>query len=221
MICYKLREQLSDIDHVLDPRQLVSFLLKQISTELTPSPADKFAAELDTFTKCILSEAEAMNTTSFNVLEIQAGESISKSIEDWATFTEHNFFSLQLRERSPAQIRRRFRSFPSKLLISCPRYFKDAEWVVQEVAQKFHVEDEIDLSWLKSDGDVFQPTMELGEENETGPVCDEIRMLFEMGFSQKLARKALDRAGWDVEGAAEWLLMNPEQVLSNFSAQRK
>ncbi|CBY12040.1 unnamed protein product [Oikopleura dioica] len=213
MICHKLQMQLTDIDQVLDPVQLVSFLLKLISTELNPSPADKFAAELDTFTKCILSDAEAMNTTNSSVVEIQAGESISKALEDWATFTEHNFFSPQLRERSPAQIRRRFRSFPSKLLISCPRYFKDTEWVVKEVAQKLIVEDELDLSWLKSDGEIFQPTMELGEESENGPVCDEIRMLFEMGFSQKLARKALDRASWDVEGAAEWLLMNPEQEI--------
>ena len=83
--------------------------------------------------------------------------------------------------------------------------------MVEEVPQKLHVEDLLDLSWLKSDGEVFQPTMELGEDNEIGPVCEEIRMLCDMGFSQKRARKALDRSGWDVEGAAEWLLINPEE----------
>ena len=91
MLIHRLHPTLPDIDHVLDPTLLVSSLLKLISTELTPSPAEKFTGQLDTFTKCIISEAEALTTTSSNVLEIEAEESISKSIQEWANFTGKRF----------------------------------------------------------------------------------------------------------------------------------
>ena len=87
MISHCLQTVLPDMDLVLDPVLVVSSLLKLVSTKVNPSPAGKFAGELDTFTKCILSEAEAMSTTASNVLEIQINESISKAIEEWATFT--------------------------------------------------------------------------------------------------------------------------------------
>ena len=40
-----------------------------------------------------------------------------------------------------------------------------------------------------------------------------VRILVEMGFSEKLARKALDRTAWDVEAAADWCCMHMDEEL--------
>ena len=54
-----------------------------------------------------------------------------------------------------------------------------------------------------------ESTMQVEHDNlaPTGTV----RILVEMGFSEKLARRALDRTAWDVEAAADWCCMHLDE----------
>ena len=71
--------------------------------------------------------------------------------------------------------------------------------------QPMAVEDEIDLTWMTSDARDLEVNMSLDEKDKE-PMTGEVKILCEMGFSQSMARKALDRTRWDVEAAAEWCI---------------
>ena len=73
-----------------------------------------------------------------------------------------------------------------------------------------NVEDEIDLSWLKLNEEIKS---DMDIDHGAPPATGTVKILIEMGFSEKLARKALDRTAWDIEAAAEWCCMHLDEPI--------
>ena len=157
---------------------------------------------MDIITNCVVTEGCAVNCEPVLTMRTDPAPHLMKSIEDWSNRTLPNFFSPILQERSPGVEKRRFSEFPSRLLIAPNRLFRNADWVIEEFSQPMAVEDEIDLTWMTSDSCDLEVNMNLDEKDKE-PMTGEVKMLCEMGFSQSMARKALDRTRWDVEAAAE------------------
>jgi len=139
------------------------------------------------------------------IFRVPLKQNLTQALETWGNESIERFFSPILQEESPATRSRRFKVFPNKLLIAPERYYKNSDWITEEYPVAMNVEDEIDLSWLKMSEDI-KSDMEI--DHGAPPATGTVKILIEMGFSEKLARKALDRTAWDIEAAAEWCCMH-------------
>ena len=166
MIFNTLGCEIANLERTHAPPDLVEELLRLIERKIIPTPSDKFKATLDKITTCIMSEGCAVNSTDMFVMRTQVAPHLMKAIEDWSSKTLDNFFSPRLQERSPGLERKRFRTFPSKLLIAPNRLFRNADWVIEEYPEAMAVEDELDLSWLSAEADEVEPNMELNESDQ-------------------------------------------------------
>ena len=139
-------------------------------------------------------------------------QNLTQALEFWGNESIERFFSPILQEESPATRSRRLKVFPNKLLIAPERYYKNSDWITEEYPVAMNVEDEIDLSWLKLNEEI-KSDMEI--DHGAPPATGTVKILVEMGFSEKLARKALDRTAWDIEAAAEWCCMHLDEPLDD------
>ena len=210
MIVNTLGCEIANLERTHSPVDLVDELLRLIERKMVPTPIDKFKGVIDTIVTCVMSGGCSISDSPLFIMRTTVAPHLMKAIEDWADRTLENFYSPKLQERAPGVQKRRFQTFPSKLLIAPNRIFRNADWVMEEYGEAMAVEDELDLSWMASDADLYQSNMDLGDVNAV-PITGQVKLLCEMGFSQALARKALDRTSWDVEAAAEWCIVHCEE----------
>ena len=196
--------------HNVCPVDLVKQLLEIIRQKLSPSPSLKFRSSIQEIVTCILSGGVSVKNIDQFMIEVPIKQTLEQALEDWSTEPLESFFSPNLQEQAPAQRNRKFTVFPDKLLIAPQRYFKNSEWVNEEYRIGMSVNNQLDLSSFQL-SDEIEPDMEI--DHDATPVTGTVKILVEMGFGEKLARKALDRTAWDLEAAAEWCCMHLDEGL--------
>ena len=211
-----LSVEIDSIDEDLSPSNIISQIFDVMKRKLSPSPVSSFDFMIAEQITCVLSGGVSTRSVNSRMMEVTLKPTMQEALESWANEELDDFFSPTMQCQSPGLRCRKLVEAPDQLIISVKRFFKNNNWVDEEYQVPMAIDDKLNLTWLRQN-EAVESTMQVEHDNlaPTGTV----RILIEMGFSEKLARKALDRTAWDVEAAADWCCMHMEDAeVSNASS---